>query len=114
MRIDRSIYFANAAYCEDKILNFVSAYDNVKWLVLDMRSVNSVDASGVAMLERLLDNLAAKHVRVALAAMHAPIADVLRQSDRPRQCRSFTSVELAMHDIEEDKEAANSRKMSAG
>lgn len=114
VRIDRSIYFANAAYCEDKILNFVSAYDNVKWLVLDMRSVNSVDASGVAMLERLLDNLAAKHVRVALAAMHAPIADVLRQSDRPRQCRSFTSVELAMHDIEEDKEAANNRKMSAG
>ena len=49
---------------------------HVKWLVLDMRSVNSVDASGVAMLERLLDNLAAKHVRVALAAMHAPIADV--------------------------------------
>ncbi len=114
VRIDRSIYFGNASYCEDAILNFVSGYDKVTWLVLDMRSVNSIDASGIAMLERLLDNLEVKAVRVAFAAMHAPIAAALNQSDRPRQCRSFTSVELAMHDIEEDREAAYNRKLAAG
>ena len=114
VRIDRSIYFGNAAYCEDAILNFVSSHDDIRWLVLDMRSVNSIDASGVAMLERLLDNLDGKSVRVAFAALHEPIARGLNLSDRPRQCRSFTSVELAMHDIEEDKEAAYNRKMAAG
>lgn len=114
VRIDRSIYFGNAAYCEDAILNFLSSYDDVRWLLLDMRSVNSIDASGVAMLERLLDNLDAKNVRVAFAALHEPIAHGLNLSDRPRQCRTFTTVEQAMHDIEEDKEAAHNRKMSAG
>ncbi len=114
VRIDRSIYFGNAAYCEDAVLNFVSAHSEVRWLVLDMRSVNTIDASGMAMLERLLDNLQEKNVRVAFAAMHEPIAAALNASDRPRQARSFTTVEEAMHDIEEDKEAAYNRKMAAG
>ena len=78
VRIDRSLYFGNSEYCEDRIVAMVAEYEGVKRLVLDMRAVNAVDASGAAMLLRLVQRMRDNDVIVHFAATHEPVAKKLR------------------------------------
>lgn len=88
VRIDRSIYFGNASYCENRILEEVARHPEATCLILDMRAVNTIDASGIAMLERLLDNLDAKDLSINFAAIHEPIWEALQANGQAR-LRSF-------------------------
>ncbi|MBX7528489.1 SulP family inorganic anion transporter [Qipengyuania vesicularis] len=81
VRIDRSIYFANAAYCEEQIFRQLSRHDKVTSLVLDMSAVNDIDASGVAMLRRVVQRLKSMGIALHFAAQHQPIADSLAGLD---------------------------------
>ena len=78
VRIDRSIYFGNSEYCEDRIVARVAEYDGVERLVLDMRAVNAVDASGAAMLLRLVQRMRDNDVVVHFAATHEPVAKKIK------------------------------------
>ncbi|MEW4449025.1 SulP family inorganic anion transporter [Qipengyuania sp. JC766] len=78
VRIDRSIYFGNSAYCEDQIVSRLGWYDGVECLVLDMRAVNAVDASGAAMLLRLVERLSEDDITVRFAETHEPVAERLK------------------------------------
>ena len=78
VRIDRSIYFGNSEYCEDRIVAHVAEYDGVERLVLDMRAVNAVDASGAAMLLRLVQRMRDNDVVVHFAATHEPVAKKIK------------------------------------
>lgn len=78
VRIDRSIYFGNSEYCEDRIVAHVADYEGVERLVLDMRAVNAVDASGAAMLLRLVQRMRDNGVIVHFAATHEPVAKKIK------------------------------------
>ncbi|MBD2843478.1 SulP family inorganic anion transporter [Erythrobacter rubeus] len=77
VRIDRSIFFANAAFIEDEVFARIGQHEGIECLVLDMRAINTVDASGVAMLKRLVQRLHEKGIDVRFAAAHQPVADSL-------------------------------------
>ncbi len=77
VRIDRSIYFANAAFIEEKLFNRLSRHEGVTDLVLDMSAVNDIDASGVAMLRRTVQRLKSQGIALHFAATHEPIAEKL-------------------------------------
>lgn len=78
VRIDRSIYFGNSEYCEDRIVEHVAQYEGVEKLVLDMRAVNSVDASGAAMLLRLVQRMRDVGIIVHFASTHEPVAKSIK------------------------------------
>ncbi len=77
VRIDRSIYFGNCAHCEDEIFARLGKHEGVECLVLDMRSVNTVDASGAAMVKRLTERLHFDGVKTRIAAAHEPVIEAL-------------------------------------
>ncbi|MGB3167813.1 MAG: SulP family inorganic anion transporter [Alteraurantiacibacter sp.] len=81
VRIDRSIYFGNAEFVEEEIMERLGRHDNVECLVLDMRSVNGIDASGAGMLRRLATRLSLSDIRLHFAAMHAPVEQCLKSID---------------------------------
>lgn len=95
MRIDRSIFFANAAFVEDEIFKLLGRHENVDCLVLDMRAVNTVDASGAAMMQRLAERLYEQEVAVHFAETHAPVIDRLDRLDR-RKCEFHRSIRDAL------------------
>ena len=78
IRIDRSIYFGNSEFCEDRIVELVAQHDDVEKLVIDMRAVNDVDASGAAMLLRLVQRMRERGIIVHFAATHTPVAAKIR------------------------------------
>ncbi|MGB3796271.1 MAG: SulP family inorganic anion transporter [Alteraurantiacibacter sp.] len=93
IRIDRSIYFGNAEFVEEKIFELIGRHDSedVECIVLDMRSVNGVDASGVAMLRRLAERLERAEMLVHFAETHAPVLEKLKVLD-PAVCKYHRTV----------------------
>ena len=97
VRIDRSIYFGNAAYCEDEIFARIAQHDEVTCLVIDMRAVNGVDASGAAMLRRLTERLREMDIMVRFAEAHEPVRSALQSLD-PNICCFHRTVQHAMEE----------------
>lgn len=75
MRVDESLYFANAPYLEDVLQTHILETPNLRAVLLIMSGVNAVDASGLEVLETLESALAAQGVTLHLAEVKGPVTD---------------------------------------
>ncbi len=73
LRVDMSLYFANAAHLEDFVLRYVADHPKVQHFVLVCSSVNIVDASALETLESLQSRLKGSGVTMHLAAVKSSI-----------------------------------------
>ena len=73
LRVDMSLYFANAANLEDFVLRYIADNPKVQHFVLVCSSVNIVDASALETLESLQSRLKAGGVTMHLAAVKSSI-----------------------------------------
>lgn len=78
LRIDASLYFANARYLEDTVLALVSDNPHMKNLVLACQSVNEIDASALESLETINSRLGDAGICLNLAEVKGPIMDRLK------------------------------------
>lgn len=95
LRIDRSIYFGNASFCENRVFERLSEHEEVNCLVLDMSAVNGVDASGVQMLQRLTERLHEMDITVRFASVHEPVAREMA-SLNSRICHYHPTIDDAL------------------
>ncbi|MCF6328364.1 MAG: sulfate permease [Henriciella sp.] len=81
IRVDESLYFANARFLEDTVYDLLSTRPEMKHLILMCSAVNRIDASGLESLEAI--NLRLKDVNVALHLTHVkgPVLDRLKRTD---------------------------------
>jgi SulP family sulfate permease len=77
MRIDESLYFANAAYLEEQVLKHVAANTAVQHFVLICPAVNAIDASALETLETLAVRLKEMGITMHLAEVKGPVMDRL-------------------------------------
>ncbi len=80
LRIDASLYFANARFVEDYIREQLAMKPDVNWLILDMSGVNDIDGVAVTTLENLLDDYEEQGLRLVLAGAKAQVRDVLQEA----------------------------------
>jgi SulP family sulfate permease len=81
LRIDESLYFANARFLEDTIYEAVAARPKLEHVVLMCPAVNAIDASALESLEAIADRLAAAGVQFHLSEVKGPVMDGLKRSD---------------------------------
>lgn len=81
MRVDESLYFANARFLEDRILAEVAARPRLRNVVLMCSAVNMIDASALESLEAIADRLRSAGVGFHLSEVKGPVMDALRRSD---------------------------------
>jgi SulP family sulfate permease len=79
LRIDESLFFANARRVEEALWQSLAERPDVRRLVLVMSAVNRVDATALTMLERLDTTLAAHGVGLSLAEVKGPVLAVLER-----------------------------------
>lgn len=79
VRIDESLYFANSATLEDRLLASVADQPAVDHLVLIMSAVNFIDASALETLENLIIRLRDAGVCLHLAEVKGPVMDRLEK-----------------------------------
>ncbi len=81
IRIDESLYFANAGYLEDKIYEQVAARSEVKHVILMCSAVNMIDASALESLKAISHRLNSANVSFHLSEVKGPVMDALKRSD---------------------------------
>ncbi len=118
LRVDESLYFANARHLEDRILNLSAAKPELQHVVLACQAVNDIDTSALETLEALNRQLAENQIQLHLAEVKGPVSDRLRETDFPDQLtgRFFLSTYDAWHCLH-DGAAANGtlpRRSSSG
>ena len=81
VRFDSQLYFANVQYFKDKLDKFVEEKGKLlKLIIIDGESINSIDSSGIYMLEELIEKYKSLNIEIALTSMKGPVRDVLAKS----------------------------------
>lgn len=103
VRVDESLYFANAQYLESSLLAAVAENKQVNKLVLVCSAVNFIDASALETLENLRRELNDAQVAFYLAEIKGPVMDRLQKVgfiEKLGQERIFLSTHQAMQALE--------------
>ncbi len=79
-RYDGDLYFANAGYLERKILNVVADKPKLKVLMLDVESIDQIDATGEEMLVHMSERLAHAGIEFYITRPKVKLTDVLQRS----------------------------------
>ncbi|MGQ7791310.1 SulP family inorganic anion transporter [Faunimonas sp. B44] len=80
VRVDESLYFANARYLEDKLYDLVADRPELKHVVLMCTAVNEIDASALESLEAINQRLKDLGVTFHLSEVKGPVMDRLQRS----------------------------------
>jgi SulP family sulfate permease len=78
IRIDESLYFANARYLEDLVTDQVAANPGLTDVVLMCSAVNAIDMSALESLEAIRHHLGDMGVRLHLSEVKGPVMDRLQ------------------------------------
>jgi len=81
LRIDESLYFANAAFVEDRIYQAVAESSSVSHVVLMCAGVNEIDLSALEVLESVNERLEELGIQLHLSEVKGPVMDCLGSTD---------------------------------
>ena len=80
IRIDESLYFANARFLEDTVYCVIGNRPDLKHLVLMCPAVNHIDASGLESLEAINHRLKDAGITLHLSEIKGPVMDRLKKT----------------------------------
>ncbi|PHR61292.1 MAG: sodium-independent anion transporter [Robiginitomaculum sp.] len=80
LRIDESLYFANARYLEDAIYEHTLDNDKVEHVILMCPAVNDIDLSALESLEAINARLKSANITFHLSEVKGPVMDKLKRS----------------------------------
>ena len=81
IRVDESLYFANARYLEDLVLEQIADNPGTTDVVLMCSAVNAVDMSALESLEAIEHRLRDSGIRLHLSEVKGPVMDRLEKTD---------------------------------
>lgn len=81
LRVDESLYFANARYLEDHVNNAVATHPQLRHVVLQCSAVNQIDASALESLEVIEQRLRTAGIALHLSEVKGLVMDRLQATD---------------------------------
>lgn len=81
LRIDESLYFANASYLEDIICGQVGDHTEVEHVILMCSAINEIDLSALEALEEVNQRLGTLGVGLHLSEVKGPVIDALQATE---------------------------------
>ncbi len=80
LRPDESLFFVNAAFLEDSILDSINHRPDITDVVIQCSAVNEIDFSALEMLEALNNQLKTLHIKLSFSEVKGPVMDHLECS----------------------------------
>jgi SulP family sulfate permease len=80
LRVDESLYFANARVLEDRINDAVAQHPAMVHLVLQCSAINDIDASALESLEAIAHRLREAGIALSLSEVKGPVMDRLQRT----------------------------------
>jgi SulP family sulfate permease len=81
LRVDESLYFANASYLEDYVYRFVADNKELEHVILQCTAVNEIDMSALEALEAINHRLREQGLHLHLSEVKGPVMDALEKTD---------------------------------
>ncbi len=81
LRVDESLYFANARVLEDRVNALMSERPQLKHLVIQCSAINDIDASALESLEAIDQRLRDAGLQLHLSEVKGPVMDRLQTTD---------------------------------
>lgn len=80
LRVDESLYFANASFLEDEIFRNLSERNEIRHIVLMCTAVNEIDISALEVLESINQILKEQRIGFHLSEVKGPVMDHLENT----------------------------------
>jgi len=80
LRIDESLYFANAQIIEEKVEALIQSNTDIRTVLMILSAVNQLDSTALAILTDMQKDLAARHITLQFAEIKGPVLDRLRST----------------------------------
>jgi anti-anti-sigma regulatory factor len=87
VRVDESLYFANARFLENAIYDLIAKRPEVKHVILMCPAVNAIDMSALESIEAINERLDGIGVQFHLSEVKGPVMDRLKGTDLMRHLR---------------------------
>ncbi len=102
VRVDASLYFANAKYLENFLTQTIADRSEIKSVLLVCSAINLIDASALEILESLIADLRGLGIQFYFAEVKGPVMDKLNKIgfvDYVGRDRFFLSTDIAMQEL---------------
>jgi SulP family sulfate permease len=81
LRVDENMFFANASQIEDRVIGRALRRRGTTHVLLACGSVNLIDSTGLAMLQRMSRTLSDAGITLSLSELKGPVAQQLSPAD---------------------------------
>ncbi len=81
LRIDESLYFANAQLLEEKVETLIQTRPGTRCILLILSAVNQLDTTALGTLTELEKSLAARDMTLQFAEIKGPVLDRMRSTE---------------------------------
>ena len=81
LRVDESLYFANASFLENEIYKIISERCELEHVILMCCAINEIDISALEVLEAINKRLSEAGIHLHLSEVKGPVMDALQRSD---------------------------------
>jgi sulfate permease, SulP family len=81
LRVDESLYFANASFLEDEIFRNLAEHQKLRHIILMCTAVNEIDISALEVLESVNEILKEQQIGFHLSEVKGPVMDHLEHTD---------------------------------
>jgi SulP family sulfate permease len=101
LRVDESLYFANARSLEDRVNDAVAQNPDLEHLVLQCSAINDIDASALESLEAIETRLRDSGIALHLSEVKGPVMDRLGKTHflKALSGRVFLTQFQAVHEL---------------
>ncbi len=84
IRFDMSLYYANAGYFENRMLQVFADHQDAKFVILDAEGINTLDATGEMVLSQLCERFKVAGVTLLIARMKRPFMQNMHKTGAVR------------------------------
>ncbi len=80
VRFDGALFFANASYLDEQVLKFRNDRPDLRYILLDARGINDMDASGEEALEMLVKGIRSAGMGFAICGLKGQVINVIERT----------------------------------
>ena len=80
VRFDGALFFANASYLDEQVAKFRTEHPDLRYILLDARGINDMDASGEESLSLVYDRLHSAKIGFAMCGVKGQVMAVMERT----------------------------------
>ncbi len=110
-RFDAPLYFGNAEYFRQRVLNLVETSDDIRWFLWDAETITSIDSTAGAMLLGLIREMKDRKITFCVSRLKGPVRSTINRTNRLsnafKSIPHYPSMGKALAAFEQESERIN-------